>query len=148
MQNIFDAIRGIYNNQATQVDVKGATAVGGRLQVQSDLTETKAKVLPFTFQNVVTTAGAGTEFPVGAYKELTVDIYGTATASDVKFYQKSAAGVKRPLQGMNLADWSTGVNTTGKDQTWSFVITGLDSVIMEVASISGGNISVKGNAVT
>jgi hypothetical protein len=125
------------------VNVQGATIEAGSLTVG----DMQSKTVDVTFHDAATAVGEGTAFNVLAYKTLTVEIYGTSTARDIKFYGKSASGVKRPIMGVNLADLSMAISTINNNEIWSFEVTGLQSVIMEITSVSGGNVSIKGKAV-
>lgn len=101
-----------------------------------------------TFQDAATPTGDGTPFVVGAYKILTVEIYGTSTTRTVTFYGKSKSGTLRALKGLNLSTWNSATSTTGSGEIWQFDITGLDYVIMNLTAVSGGNVSIKGNAIS
>ncbi|WP_198297617.1 hypothetical protein [Domibacillus aminovorans] len=125
------------------VDIQGAELSVGSVVVEN----VQSKTQEVTFHDAVTSADEGTPFTVGAYKTLTVEIYGSATARTVTFFAVSASGIKRPLQGINLETLAFASSTTGIGEIWSFDITGLESVYVEISSISGGNLTVKGRAV-
>jgi hypothetical protein len=101
-----------------------------------------------TFHNAATTTGNGTAFEVGAYKTLTVEIFGTSTGRTVTFYAKGPSGTLRALMGVKISDLSTSVNTTGTGEIWQFDITGLNQIVMDLTAVTGGNITVKGRAVS
>ena len=100
-----------------------------------------------TFQDAATGTGNGTEFSVGAYRTLTIEIYGTSTSRSVTFYGKSKSGTLRALMGVRVSDFATATSTTGTGEIWQFDITGLDYVVMDLTAVAGGNVSVKGRAV-
>lgn len=105
-----------------------------------------------TFHNAATTAANGTEFTVASYKTLLVEIYWSVgnTARTVTFYAKSASGTLRPLIGIKEGDTSftMALSTTGAGSTtgecWEFEISCYESIIMDLTSITGGTVSVKG----
>ncbi|AIQ54579.1 hypothetical protein [Paenibacillus sp. FSL R7-0331] len=84
-------------------------------------------------------------YEVGSKQLLTIEIYGTASAATVNFRAISASGTPRPMMGVSTADvepsWSGGVG-----QIWQFTVTGLVAFQVELASVTGGNVSVKGRA--
>ena len=125
------------------VHVQGMTLSDGDIA----LGDVQSKVLAVTYHKAVSVAAEGTNFMVDAYKTLTIEIYGTSMAREVRFYGKSASGTKRLIQGKNLLDFSMATSMTNNNEIWSFDITGLEYVIMEVVSIFGGNITIKGKVV-
>ena len=65
----------------------------------------------------------------------------------MKIHGKSASETKRFILGVNLFDLRMCTSTTARDQIWSFEVTGLESIIMEVVSVSGGNVMNKNKVV-
>lgn len=122
------------------VDLQGATITTVVEDIQS-----KSQVV--TFHNAATVASEGIAFLVGAYKTLTVEVYGSSTARTINFYGVSASGIKRALQGINLQSLTFASSTTGTGEIWSFEITGLETVIVEVVSVTGGTVTAKGKVV-
>lgn len=100
------------------------------------------------FQDASATTGNGIEFFVDGEKSLTIEIYGTSTSRTVTFYAKSASGTVRALKGLKMSDWTSDTSTTGTGEIWQFDITGLYSVIMDLTAVSGGNVSIKGRAIS
>lgn len=100
-----------------------------------------------TFHDAATVAANGTVLTVNGYKTLTVEIYGTSTSRTVAFKGRGPSGEDRSLMGVNLSDFSTATSTTGTGELWQFDITGLTSVFMDLTSVSGGNVSIKGKVV-
>lgn len=49
--------------------------------------------------------------------------------------------------GINLADLSMATSATNNEEVCTFEVTGLQSVIMEITFVTGGNESIKGKAV-
>lgn len=49
---------------------------------------------------------------------------------------------------MKTDDATTASSTLGKAETWAFEIKGFKEIIMEIISITGGTLSVKGTAVS
>ena len=99
------------------------------------------------FHDEATTTGNGTTYFVGASKTLTVEIYGTSTSRTISFYAISESGTIRPMMGVRMSDFATATSTTTTGEIWQFDITGLDSVMMDLTAVAGGNVSVKGRAV-
>lgn len=100
-----------------------------------------------TFHDGATVAADGETFEVGAYKTLTVEIYGTSTTRTVAFIGIGPSGSQRTIMGVKLSDLTTGTSTTGTGELWQFDITGLTTVIMDLTAVAGGNVSVKGMVV-
>ncbi|MGG3450171.1 hypothetical protein [Domibacillus aminovorans] len=125
------------------VDLQGASISADSLSIEN----VQFKTQEVTFHDAVTAAGEGTPFTVGAYKTLTVELYGSSAAREIKFYGVSASGIKRSIQGINLQSLTFASSTTGTGEIWSFEITGLETVIVEVVSVTGGAVMVKGKAV-
>lgn len=117
--------------------------MGGNIVVDSIASKTALH----TFHNANTAVGAGASFDVGAYKTMKVEIYGTSTAREVKFFCMSESGVKRPIAGTRVSDYTIGSSTTNNEEIWEFDIAGLQKLIMEVVSVTGGNLTIKGKAV-
>lgn len=124
-----------------KVDLDGATLEGVTLGDQ------QAKTVSVTFHDSVSVAGVGAPFIVSAYKTLTIEIYGTSTNREIKFFGIGTSGTKRSIQGVNMASFDMAISTTGSGEFWSFDITGLESIVMELTSVSGGNVTIKGKAV-
>jgi hypothetical protein len=101
------------------------------------------------FHDGATAAANGTDFKVDYFKTLTVEIFGSSdnSARTVTFYGKLRSGTLRPISGMKLAGLTTALNTTGTGELWQFDITGLESVVMDLTSITDGKVSVIGKAV-
>lgn len=100
------------------------------------------------FHDEAITPSEGDPLQTESYKTLTMEIYGTSISRSVVFYGVSNSGVKRNIKGIRLSDYTISASTTGSGEIWQFDIVGLVSVIMELASVEGGNVSVKGRAVS
>ena len=70
-----------------------------------------------------------------------IEVYGTATSATVKFKGAGKSGVDRDRMGVNMADFSTALSA-GMGQVFQLNIGGLDSLLLEVSAVSGGNVSV------
>lgn len=106
----------------------------------------------FTFHNGATATAIGNELKVDYWRTLTVEFFGssTNTARTFSFYGKGRSGTKRLIPGVKMSgdtDYTLATSTTGTGEIWQFDITGLESVTMELDSITGGNISVLGKLV-
>ncbi|ANF36184.1 phage portal protein [Bacillus velezensis] len=91
-------------------------------------------------------AGEGSIFSAGAWKKLLVEITGTAESGHVAFWGRSISGKNVPIRGIRSEDGTSAAGTSGTDEVWSFDIAGFKEIIMEIKSISGGSLSVKGTA--
>lgn len=105
-------------------------------------------VVNHTFHDAAVSPGDGVELIVGDKKTLTIEIYGSSTSRKINFYAKGDSDTLRPLIGINLSTFELGTSTTGNGEVWQFDITGLDSVIMGITAITGGNVTIKGRAVS
>jgi hypothetical protein len=100
-----------------------------------------------TFHDTVTTTGNGTEFKPEGRETLVVEIYGTSSTRTITFYAKGKSGTLRALSGVKLSDLSVASSTTGSGELWQFDTSGLESVVMTVTAVAGGNVTIKGRAV-
>jgi len=105
------------------------------------------QITTHTFHNAATSTGNGTEFTVGNMKTLTIEIYGTSTSRTIEFYGKGDSGTLRSIKGINLSTFEAATSTTGTGELWQFDITGLISVVIKLAAVSGGDVTIKGRAV-
>lgn len=78
---------------------------------------------------------------IRGFDTVEVEIYGTATSATVAFKGASKSGIDRDRMGLNMADFSTGV-IAGMGQVWQLNIGGLDSLLLDLTALSGGNVSV------
>jgi len=101
------------------------------------------------FQNAATTLGNGSVFTVGGYKTLTVEIDGsdTNTARTVNFYRKSRKGELKSIFGVRTSDGAVATSTTGIGEEWQFDISGKYQIVIDLGSITGGSVTVKGGVV-
>lgn len=127
----------------------------GKLQVEAQfdasglsIGSVDSKNVNVDFQDEATTTGVGTTFEVGSYKNLRIEIWGTSESRKVEFFGLGVSGTKRPIIGVRSLDLEMATSTTGNNEFWEFYIEGLEEVIMEVTAISGGNINIKGKAVS
>ncbi|MDX7984547.1 phage portal protein [Bacillus velezensis] len=91
-------------------------------------------------------AGEGSIFSAGAWKKLLVEITGTAESGHVAFWGRSISGKNVPIRGIRSDDGTSAPGTSGTEEVWSFDIAGFKEIVMEIQSISGGSLSVKGTA--
>ncbi|WP_376700746.1 phage portal protein [Bacillus sp. A1] len=91
-------------------------------------------------------AGEGSIFSAGAWKKLLVEITGTAESGHIAFWGRSISGRNVPIRGIRSEDGTSAAGTSGTDEVWSFDIAGFKEIVMEIKSISGGSLSVKGTA--
>ncbi|MFP7232041.1 phage portal protein [Bacillus subtilis] len=124
-----------------QIDLSEIQTGDGRLKVKASQT------FDFVFHENAESAGEGAALPVNGAEHLLVEVYGTAEMSEVKFWGKSVSGQKIPISGVKSDDATSASSTLGKAEAWAFNIKGFKEINMEIASISGGTLSVKGTAV-
>ncbi|NRR84291.1 phage portal protein [Bacillus velezensis] len=91
-------------------------------------------------------AGEGSIFSAGAWKKLLIEITGTAESGHIAFWGRSISGKNVPIRGIRSEDGTSAAGTSGTDEVWSFDIAGFKEIVMEIKSISGGSLSVKGTA--
>ncbi|MBT9286483.1 MULTISPECIES: phage portal protein [Bacillus] len=107
--------------------------------------------LSFSYTDVIfhenaAEAGEGSIFSAGAWKKLLVEITGTAESGHIAFWGRSISGKNVPIRGIRSEDGTSAAGTSGTDEVWSFDIAGFKEIVMEIKSISGGSLSVKGTA--
>ncbi|MCY7980343.1 phage portal protein [Bacillus inaquosorum] len=125
-----------------QIDFSENQTDDGRLKVEA------GKTFDFVFHENAESAGEGAVLPVEGAEHLLVEVYGTAETSEVKFWGKSVSGQRLPIRGVKSDDASAACSTLGKAEAWAFDIKGFKEIIMEIASITGGTLSIKGTAVS
>ncbi|CAN2253298.1 phage-like element PBSX protein XepA [Bacillus vallismortis] len=119
------------------------------IQTDDGLLKVKAgNTFDFVFHENADSAGEGAALLVNGAEHLLVEVYGTAETSEVKFWGKSLSGQKLPIRGVKSEDASTALGTVGKAEAWTFDIKGFKEIIMEIANITGGILSVKGTVVS
>ncbi|MBG9770109.1 phage-like element PBSX protein XepA [Bacillus vallismortis] len=119
------------------------------IQTDDGLLKVKAgNTFDFVFHENADSAGEGAALLVNGAEHLLVEVYGTAETSEVKFWGKSLSGQKLPIRGVKSEDASTALGTLGKAEAWAFDIKGFKEIIMEIANITGGILSVKGTVVS
>ncbi|MGG0308449.1 hypothetical protein ABEY43_06455 [Priestia megaterium] len=107
-----------------------------------------ARVQDVVLQADATAVGNGTPFQVGAAKTVTVEITGTSTSRTIVFEAASVSGAFYPVQGVKTSTYDMASQTTGKDEVWQIDVTGQVTLRARVSAIAGGNVSVKGKAVS
>ncbi|RPK07051.1 hypothetical protein BSBH6_00674 [Bacillus subtilis] len=131
------------NQQAPlQIDLSEIQTGDGRLKVKAGNT------FDHVFHENAESAGEGTALSANGASYLLVEVYGTAETSEVKFWGKSMSGQKLPIRGVKSDDASAACSTLGKAEAWTFDMKGFKEIIMEIASITGGTLSIKGTAVS
>ncbi|MFT4401292.1 phage-like element PBSX protein XepA [Bacillus sp. SW14] len=125
-----------------QIDFSEIQTDDGRLKVEAGNT------VDFVFHENADSAGEGAALPVNGVAHLLVEVYGTAETSEVKFWGKSMSGQKLPIRGVKSDDASSASSTLGKAEAWAFDIKGFKEIIMEIANITGGTLSVKGSVLS
>lgn len=99
----------------------------------------------FTFQDKATNPQNGKECLINMATEITFEISGTATTSQVIFEGKSNyEGKYYPIMCIKLDDLNMATGTIGISELWQVPVTSLFSFRVRVASVSNGYISVIG----
>lgn len=92
--------------------------------------------------NAATSPGAKT-LGVRGFSILELEIWGSASAATVNFYGAGISGNLLPRQAVRMSDFATG--TSGSiNEAWQLDVSMLSEVKIEVASVTGGNVSVAG----
>ncbi|WP_425203602.1 hypothetical protein [Priestia megaterium] len=105
-------------------------------------------VKPVTLQNAATAVGNGTEFPIESYSKLNIKATGTATSFTVVFEAAHADGVYEPVMGIKMATFDMSNQMTTKNESYQLEVAGYATFRARVTAVVGGNVSVKGNAVS
>ncbi|MDM5301386.1 phage portal protein [Bacillus subtilis] len=125
-----------------QIDFSTIQTADGLLKVKAGNT------FDFIFHENADSTGEGAALPVNGAAHLLVEVYGTAETSEVTFWGISLSGQKLPIRGVKSEDSSTASSTLGKAEAWAFDIKGFKEIVMEIANITGGILSVKGTVVS
>lgn len=126
-------------------DLLGQTKEGGRaLKFKG---EVESGIQDITLQTPTTSPGNGTEFDVGAFRDLTIEIYGSSTNRTIVFEAAGPSGVFKPIPGFRTLDFEMATQTTGNNESWSFDITGQKKFRAKITAVVGGNVTIKGTAV-
>ena len=161
LADVYDSSNHVLKTSAS-LSIAGDVEIGA-VEIKDSTTDTRATVgtnglyvdaqnrtLAVTFQDSATVAANGVSIPVGAYKNLTIEIYGTSTTRTVTFYGKGPSGTLRAIPGVKQSgdtNFTMAMNTINNNELWQFDVTGLEYVIMDLTAVSGGNVSVKGRLV-
>ncbi|SFF23305.1 hypothetical protein SAMN04487969_11986 [Paenibacillus algorifonticola] len=104
-----------------------------------------------TFQNAAIEVGDGIPLVVGNKSTLIVEITGTATSRMLEFKALGPSGAQYALMGSRVSDYTPASSTTGgtpvTGEMWEFGIQGLNTVIIRVSAVTGGNVTVKGTVI-
>lgn len=115
---------------------------------------TGAAAQSVTLQNNATAAGNGTPFaPEDGNYTLTFEINGTSTSRTVLFELAGPSGQYMPVTAFSVTDPTKfGPQTTGGSNTapesWQVEVPAGYSFRARVSAVAGGNVTVKGKAVT
>lgn len=97
-----------------------------------------------TFHEDASASGVGTSLDVERATLLTVEIFGTATSSNVKFEAQVNSNNWAPVAGINLATLTNNTETSGKSEIWQISLAGLTKIRMNLTAVDGGSITVTG----
>ncbi|PFJ03215.1 hypothetical protein [Priestia megaterium] len=108
------------------------------------ITEVKDVIL----QEAAETSNDGEPFNVGSFRTITQRISGTATNRTIIFEFSMDGQNWEECTGMRLNGMEMSSQVTGNNETWSFEVPGIYQFRARVAEVIGGNVTVKGTAVT
>lgn len=111
-------------------------------------TEGRSVVAPVVLQNAVSAIGNGDYFEVKFFKTLNIKVTGTSQSRTVVFEAAHADGVYEQIMGIKPATFDPVNQTTENNVSFQFDVTGYTRFRARITAISGGNVSVKGNAVS
>lgn len=109
---------------------------------------TKSAVVDVVLHDAVTALGNGAAFTVADAKTLTLEVYGTSATRTLLFEASGVTGAFYPIKGVKLTDLSMATQTTGTGELWQFDVTGVSQFRARLTVATGGNVSVKGKAVS
>lgn len=106
-------------------------------------------VKDFIFHSGATETGNGALLYVNRNNTVTIETYGTATTSDLKFEALMPSGAYYAIAGIKLSDFaistSSTLNTLG--EVWQFDTAGIIALRIRIHAIGGGSVSVMGKVV-
>lgn len=101
----------------------------------------------FLFQDAATSVGNGNLLYVNKNDVVTLEIYGTATSSEVAFEGLMPSGAYYSIRGIRLSDYTMANQSTSLDELWQIDSTGLVAIRARVGSVSGGYVTVNSKVV-
>jgi hypothetical protein len=101
----------------------------------------------FTFQDTATAIQNGNECVANKASAVTFEITGTSTSRTILFEGLSLSNSWYPIQCANLSTLSLATQTTENNTIWQADISGLLRFRTRIASVSEGNVSIKGKVV-
>lgn len=122
-------------------------------QLTSIITEDTIKTTnaraEIVFHDASSAAGDGEAQSVGAYTNLKVEIYsgGGNSARTINFWEKMTNGTRVKLTGVKRYGFTVAESTSGVNEVWEFSVTGAHEIVMELASITSGTVTIKGTLV-
>lgn len=138
-----------YNSQGQLINPADSYDPDGAQKVRI-----KAAAEPVTLQNAATAAGNGTPFaPEDGNYTLTFEITGTSTSRTVLFELAGPSGQYMPVTAFSVTDptkfgpQSTGGSNTAPE-SWQVEVPAGYSFRARISAVTGGNVTVKGKAVT
>lgn len=91
-----------------------------------------------------TVMGAGASKPIGGYKTLRIEVWGTGSFSmQIQVNDINGSGTFYPIQAVNLSTMST-VSSITAAGIYDLDVSGFSNVLANVLSISGGNVNAVG----
>ncbi|WP_338842034.1 hypothetical protein [Paenibacillus glucanolyticus] len=138
-----------YNSQGQLINPADSYDSDGAQKVRI-----KAAAETVTLQNAATAAGNGTPFaPEDGNYTLTFEITGTSTSRTVLFELAGPSGQYMPVTTFSVTDPTKfGPQTTGGNNTapesWQVEVPAGYSFRCRISAVTGGNVTVKGKAVT
>ncbi|MCY1105873.1 hypothetical protein [Shouchella clausii] len=138
-----------YRQVGTQFDRVRTDLNANFIDIEADIRRIEgAYRVEFTFHQNRTTTGVGSNwFDVGPYKSLLLEISGTAQDVSVEFKSNSGSGFVG-IYGQNVSTLEFANSAGIGGGLWVLDITGHTQIMMDVARISGGDVTVKAVATT
>ena len=133
------------------------SAIGGTVEIDfgssgagsmSKIILNGSSSIDITFHDATIEIATGDIFLVNGYKTMTVEISGTSTSRTIAFIGRGASEANRLITGVKLSNFAMATSTTGTGEIWQFDITGLTAMFMDLQAVAGGNVTVKGRAVS
>lgn len=97
--------------------------------------------------NKETVPANGSEFIIGDYKSITLEISGTSTSRTLVFEACGPLGVWYPIMGVKPSDYTYTTQTTENNELRQFDVTGLVKFRVRAQAVAGGNVTVTAKAV-
>lgn len=136
-----------YNPNTNEFEIVYGSDGASHVKIQPDAQDV-------ILQNAATIAGNGTPFaPTNSNYTLTFEIVGTSTSRTVLFELAGPSGRYMPITAFSVTDPTKfNIQTTGgsdsSPESWQVVIPAGYTFRTRISAVAGGNVMIKGKAVT